>query len=370
MRWRPFYFVALAATPPLAANAQATQRAALTARIDSLAESYLATTHTPGLSIAVVKGPDTLVMKGYGFADRDAHRPATAATVYHIGSITKQFTSSAIMRLVQQGKLSLDGDVSKYLPDVPFHGRNITIRELLNHTSGIHSYTSKKEWAAHWSEDLTPRQVVAFVDQDSLDFAPGTRFLYNNTGYVLLGMVIEKVTGEPYATYLQHDLFTPLGLARTSYCPSHPADTTFAAGYAVESTTVKPATYLSMTHPFSAGALCSSVRDIVRWQRALSSGRVVNARSYQLMTTSDTTADGKPTKYGFGEAMGTLEGKPWIGHEGGINGFTTVTLFLPKDSLDVVVFTNAEAGPNPLALNIARAVLGLPLAKPKAFKEF
>ena len=350
--------------------AQSAERAALKARIDSLAESFLSTTHTPGLSIAVLRGSDTLVMKGYGFADVQTHRPATASTVYRIGSITKQFTSSAIMQLVERGKLSLDDDISKYLPDVPEHGQKITVRELLNHTSGIHSYTSKKEWAARWSEDLTPRQVVAFVDADSLDFAPGTRFLYNNTGYMLLGMIIEKVSGESYASYLQHSLFTPLGLTSTSYCQNHPTDAAFAAGYSADSSGVKPATYLSMTHPFSAGALCSNVRDVAKWQRALAGGRVVNANSYRLMSMSDTTANGQPTHYGFGLANGTIEGKPWIGHTGGINGFTTATIYLPADRVDVVVFTNAEAGPNPLAMNIVRAVLGLPLASPKPFKTF
>ncbi|MFL5488345.1 MAG: serine hydrolase domain-containing protein [Gemmatimonadaceae bacterium] len=370
MRWTSFGSILLALTAATPAVAQLPDRAAVVARIDSLAESFLATTHTPGISLAVLQASDTLVMKGYGFADNDTRRRATSSTVYRIGSITKQFTSSAIMRLVEHGRLSLEDDVSKYLPEVPLHGQRVTVRELLNHTSGIHSYTSKKEWVAHWADDLTPRQIVAFVDNDTLDFMPGTRFLYNNTGYVLLGMLIEKVTGESYARYLQHDLLTPLSLAQTSYCPSHVTDTTFAAGYATDSNGVKPPQYVSMTQPFAAGALCSTVRDVVRWQRSLAGGRVVNASSYRLMTTSDTVASGKPTGYGFGLATGTLETKPWIGHTGSIHGFTAATLYLPEDGVDVVVLSNADAGPNPLALNIARTVLGLPLAKPKPFKSF
>jgi CubicO group peptidase (beta-lactamase class C family) len=212
-------------------HAQQPSRATLTTRIDSLAGAFIADTHTPAVSVAVLRGKDTLVMKGYGDASIDSHRAATASTVYRIGSITKQFTSAAVMRLVERGKLSLDDPMSKYLPDVPLHDHIVTIRQLLNHTSGIHSYTSEPAWQKTWAEEFTPRQVVAFVDKDTFDFAPGAAWRYNNTGYVLLGMIIEKVTGETYASYLQHDLFTPLGLRQTSYCPSRPTDPSCADGY-------------------------------------------------------------------------------------------------------------------------------------------
>jgi D-alanyl-D-alanine carboxypeptidase len=195
----------LLALGAVSAPAQQTSRASLETRIDSLATAFITNTRTPAVSVAVLRGSDTLVMKGYGEASVEAHRPATASTVYRIGSITKQFTSAAIMRLIERGKLSLDDPMSKYLPDVPLHGHTVTIRQLLNHTSGIHSYTSEPEWQKTWSKDLTPRQIVAFVDKDTFDFAPGTGWRYNNTGYVLLGMIIEKITGESYASYLQHE---------------------------------------------------------------------------------------------------------------------------------------------------------------------
>jgi D-alanyl-D-alanine carboxypeptidase len=352
----------LLALGAVAAPAQQTSRATVTTRIDSLATAFINDTHTPAVSVAVLRGSDTLVMKGYGEASVEAHRPATASTVYRIGSITKQFTSAAIMRLIERGKLSLDDPMSKYLPDVPLHGHTVTIRQLLNHTSGIHSYTSEPEWQKTWTTDLTPRQIVAFVDKDTFDFAPGTGWRYNNTGYVLLGMIIEKITGEPYASYLQHDLFTPLGLRQTSYCPSRPTDPSFADGYSSAGGTVKPAEFLSMTHPFSAGALCSTVRDLVIWQRALVGGRVVNAKSYALMTTADTLNNGKRLNYGFGLVPGMLGTHKSVGHGGGVNGFTTSSIFFPDDTVNVVVFSNSDRGPDPLALNIARAVFGVPLA--------
>jgi D-alanyl-D-alanine carboxypeptidase len=347
-------------------QAQDAPHGVLVSRIDSLANAFIKNTHTPAVSVAVLRGSDTIVMKGYGEASVEAHRAATASTVYRIGSITKQFTSAEIMRLVERGKLSLDDPMSKYLPDVPLHGHTVTIRQLLNHTSGIHSYTSEPEWQKTWSKDLTPRQIVAFVDKDTFDFAPGTGWRYNNTGYVLLGMIIEKITGEPYASYLQHDLFTPLGLRQTSYCPSRPTDPSFADGYSSGGGTVKPAEFLAMSHPFSAGALCSTVRDLVIWQRALAGGRVVNAKSFALMTTADTLNNGKRLNYGFGLVPGMLGTHRSIGHGGGVNGFTTSSIFFPDDSVNVVVFSNSDRGPDALALNIARAVFGMPLvAGPK-----
>jgi CubicO group peptidase (beta-lactamase class C family) len=362
---RPVFAIALGA-PALGAQstapASSPDRATIVARVDSLVGDYMAARKAPAVSVAVLRGSDTLVMKGYGFADETAHRRASASTVYRIGSITKQFTSSEIMRLVEQGKISLDDDLSKYLPDFPLQGRKVTIRQLLNHTSGIHSYTSDTTWVKTWGRDLTPKQIVDFVAKTPFDFEPGAGYRYNNTGYVLLGMVLEKVSGQPYATLLQRDVFTPLGLRQTSYCPSRPADTTHAAGYAVQNGNVQPAAYLSMTHPFSAGALCSTVRDLVKWQRALAGGRVVSATSLARMTTPDTLGfTGQRLTYGYGLVPGQLQGKRSVGHGGGVNGFTTSSIYFPDDGVNVVVFTNSDGGPDPLALNIARAVFGMPL---------
>jgi len=342
-------------------RAQESDDARLIVRIDSLVKDYMALKKTPAVSIAVVRGRDTLVMRGYGLASREANRAATASTVYRIGSLTKQFTSAGIMREVEQGKLSLNDPVSKYLPDIPTRGQRITVRHLLTHTSGLHNYTDSPEWAKHWTEDMTPRQIVAFVDKDTLDFAPGTKYSYSNTGYVLLGMILEKVTGRPYAAYLEREFFKPLGLTQTSYCPQRPTDPQFAEGYATTSGTVKPAEPLSMTQPFSAGALCSTVRDLVKWHRALLDGRVVGARSYALMTTADTLNNGSRINYGFGLVPGELGGERTIGHSGGINGYTTYGMYMPDETLNVIVLTNSDGGPGPLAQNIARAAIGIPL---------
>lgn len=335
------------------------ERAAFATRVDSLAKAYMAETHAPGVSIAVIRGRDTLVMAGFGLADIAAHRQATPATIYEIGSNTKQFTSSAIMRLAEHHKLSIDDDLSKYLPQIPLHGNRVTIRHLLTHTSGIRSYTEVEAWRPHWAEDLTPDSIMGFVAKDTFDFAPGTRYKYDNSGYILLGMVIEKVSGQPYAKYLETQFFKPLGLTHTSYCPSHTTDPAFGAGYSKKDDGVMPHEYLSLTQPYAAGSLCSTVGDFVKWQRDLAGGKVVSPASFTLMSTAATLTNGQAIRYGFGLVPGEMLGHKNFSHSGGIPGFTTMAYYFPDDMLNVVVFTNYDgASPGPLAGNIARIAYG------------
>ena len=335
------------------------ERAVFAGRVDSLVHAYMTESHAPGVSVAVIRGRDTLVNAGFGLADIAAHRQATPATIYEIGSNTKQFTSAAIMRLAEEQKLSIDDDVSKYLPQIPLHGNRVTIRELLTHTSGIHSYTEVEAWRAHWAEDLTPDSIMGFVAKDTFDFAPGTRFKYDNSGYILLGMVIEKVSGEPYAKYLEKEFFEPLGLTHTSYCPSHTTDPAFAAGYSKKDDGVVPHEYLSLTQPYAAGSLCSTVGDFVMWQRDLAAGKVVSPQSFTLMTTAATLTNGQPIRYGFGLFPGDVLGHKDFSHSGGIPGYTTMAYSFPADTLNVVVFSNYDgASPAFLAGNIARVAYG------------
>lgn len=327
-----------------AANAQRSTitRDAYRTRADSLVFTYLAESRAPSAVFAVIRGNDTLAYGGHGLADVAAWRAPTAQTIYEIGSITKQFTSAAIMKLVDQGRVKLDDDLSKYVPQFPLQGKKVSIRQLLNHTSGIHSYTSSPAWQKTWNDPLTPDAIVKFVAADTFDFAPGSAYRYNNTGYVLLGMVIEKVTGQKYANYLDAQFFKPLGLAQTSYCPSKTTNPIFALGYSKTPTGTTRAQYLDLSHPFSAGALCSTVGDLVKWQRALDAGKVVSPASYTLMTTADTLSSGRRINYGFGLVPGTFNGHKTISHTGGINGFATAATYVPDDSLSIVVYTNFD----------------------------
>jgi D-alanyl-D-alanine carboxypeptidase len=355
----------ISAVVPMAAQRSTISRAEFAPRADSLVYTYLAESHAPSVAFAVIRGSDTLALGGHGLADIAAWRAPTATTIYEIGSITKQFTSAAIMRLIEQGKLKLDDDMSKYIPQFPLQGKHVTIRHLLNHTSGIHSYTSNPEWQKTWNTPLTPDAIVAFVAKDTFDFAPGANYRYNNTGYVLLGMVIEKVTGQKYATYLDQQFFKPLGLKQTSYCPSKTNDPTFALGYSKGPNGTKRADFLDLTHPFAAGALCSTVGDLAKWERALDAGKVVSPASYALMTTADTLNSGRKINYGFGLVPGVFNGHKTISHTGGINGFATAAVYVPDDSLSVIAFSNYDnESPQGLVQNLLRVAYGVaPIAR-------
>ena len=354
------------ATFTLSLGAQSPTRPQVVATLDSLARDFIVSAPAAGATVAVLKGSDTLLLAGYGEQDREKHLRADRATVYRIGSITKQFTSSAIMLHVQDGTLRLTDRLGTLLPDYPAW-KDVTLRQLLNHTSGIHSFTGSKAWAARMADPLTTAEVMAFVANDTLDFAPGTRYRYNNSGYFLLGMILENVEHKPYAQIVRDRFFAPLGMRSATYCPNAPTDPHYAKGYDKNGPAVNPTTRIDLSSPFSAGALCMSVPDFLAWQTALTSGRVVTPAAYALMTTSDTVASGLRTGYGFGLGTGMLEGHRLVQHDGAINGFSTQQLWFPMDSLSVVVFANTGGSdPNRLGMNLARAAFGLPLvATPK-----
>ena len=334
--------------------------------IDSLAKAFIAAREAPGVSVVVVRGRDTLVSQGYGLIDLENSVAATPHSVYRIGSITKQFTSAAVMQQVEAGKVRLDDSIGAYLPSLPARWRPATVRQLLNHTSGIPSYTDLgPRWMKHMGEPMSPDSLVGWTANDSLNFAPGTGWRYDNTGYVVLGMLVEKVSGKSYAQYLKERLFTPLGLNETMYCSNAPIIPHRAQGYGKDSSGWRNATFIDMSQPFSAGALCSSALDLARWNQALGSGRVVGAASYQLMTTPSGTA--MPRHYGFGLVSDTLAGHRIIQHGGGIPGFSTANAWFPDDSLSVTVLPNGEAArPDRLLSNIARAVFGVSLQQATA----
>jgi D-alanyl-D-alanine carboxypeptidase len=333
-------------------------------RVDSLVAAYQRETRAPGVSVALIRGGrDTLAFRGYGLANVENDVPATAATVYRIGSLTKQFTAAAVMKLVEERRLTLDDSLGQHLPQVPAAWRGIRIRQLLNHTSGIHEFTDAAAFRTLQREDISPDSAVGLVRADTLDFAPGTGWRYSNTGYLLLGLVIEKVTGQPYARFVESRLVAPLGLASTRYCSVAPLIAHRAAGYERVDTAVANARYISMSIPFAAGALCSTVGDLAAWNRALATGSVVTAASYARMTTPEGAAAGQ--HYGFGLAAVELDGHRVILHTGGINGFVVVNAYLPDDSLSATVLTNyATADPGPLLRNMVSVVLGLPLPPP------
>jgi D-alanyl-D-alanine carboxypeptidase len=355
------FLVALTTTlVSLAGCARTSTRDTVEARVDALVAAYQRETYAPGASVAVIRvGRDTLVYRGYGLADVENEAAATPLTVYRIGSVTKQFTAAAVLRLVDEKRVELDAPISRYVPRLPDAWSGIRVRHLLNHTAGIPDF--RERWLTeNLREDaLTPDSVIGIVRNEPLEFAPGTRWKYSNIGYILLGLLIERVTGEPYAHHLRTRLFEPLGLAATRYCDVTPLIPHRAEGYEQRDTSVVNARYTSMTAPFSAGGLCSTVGDLAAWNRALATGRVVSAASRAMMTTPDSAA--REAGYGFGVWVQTIEGRRVIRHAGGIEGFRADNAYLPDDSLSVTVLTNLAApGPEELLSEIVRAGLGSP----------
>jgi D-alanyl-D-alanine carboxypeptidase len=351
--------LALPGILPVIALAQAPSYGRERTRIDSLVSAEVRNAPIAGVAVAVVRGRDTIVMRGWGFADVENDVPVTPASVFRIGSITKQFTSAAIMQLVEKGRLSLEDTLGAMLPDVPPAWRKVTLRQLLNHTSGIPSYTDLgPRWFRRMREEMSPDSLLAFTTTDSMNFAPGSSWRYDNTGYVLLGMILDKATGSKYPNYLDDQLFKPLGLGSTMYCVTESIIKHRAQGYGRRGRQLTNADFLAMSQPYSAGALCSTVGDLVRWTQALHGGAVVSASSLTLMTTPVGAAILR--HYGFGLGVDSLAGHRRIAHGGGINGFLTHAAYYPDDSLVIVVLANTSPAPVDLmARNVARIVFGL-----------
>lgn len=313
------------------------------AGIDSIARSAVAELPLAGLSIAVARGPRLLLARGYGHADLEHDVPATEHTVYRIASITKQFTAAAILKLAEEGKLRLDDDITRHLPSYPTQGRRITLRQLLNHTSGIRSFTELPAFAPRQRLDLSDDDMLAIFQDEPLDFEPGTNFLYNNSGYYLLAMVVEAVTGRRYDDYLGEAVLAPLGLGATRGCDDRPLIERRARGYVAAEGSFRNAGYISMYPPKGGGSLCSTVLDLVQWVQAQATGLGLRPDSYRQMQTPAKLASGEEIAYGLGLLLSRFEGHEEVLHGGGINGFSSYLAYFPADSLTVVVLSNTAA---------------------------
>ena len=349
---------------PAAAADPSTATATLAATLDSLFAAVYPDDE-PGVAVLVTKGDRVLLRKGYGLANVEHGVPIEPDMVFRLGSITKQFTAAAVLALAADGKLSVDDPISKFLPDYPGPGAAVTLHQLLNHTGGIPSYTSLPGFWDTAGHDLTHEEMLAFWTELPLDFEPGTDWSYSNSGYYLLGMVIEEVSGMGYEEFLHQRFFEPLGLEHTSYDDPRAIVPGRVAGYEGAPGAYRNATYLSMTQPYSAGALTSSVDDLATWSHALLfTEKVLPAEWRERMTTPGALADGRRIAYAYGIGEGDYAGHRFIAHGGGINGFATYALTVPEEELFVAVLANNTGrppGPTQLANQAAALVLGEPL---------
>jgi len=349
--------------PALAAAQVRPTNATIVHEVDSLARAFVAAGSTPSIAISVTRGGNPIVTGAWGKADIEQNVDATPVSVYELGSATKQFTAAAIMQLVDQGKVKLDESIGSYLPSLPEAWRAVTVHQLLNHTSGIPNYTAVPAWPNRWGEEMTPDTMIAPTFNLPMDFAPGTKFKYDNQGYVLLGMIIEQVTGRRWVVDFAERIAKPLGLTSTRVCDVNSIIPHRVRGYDRLNDTLVNAPFFSVSQAFSAGAICSTVGDMARWNYALHTGNVVSAASYRLMTSPEGAA--AASRYGFGLIIDTIAGHKLIQHGGSIPGFTSANAWVAGEDLSVTVLANSLRGnPGLLSRQVLRAALGLQPAPP------
>lgn len=322
-----------------------------------------------GAAICVMREGRVVYAQGFGLASRELKVPNTPALTFRIGSVTKQFTAAAVLALSEAGKVDLEAPIGSYVKDLPEAWRAVTVRQLLNHTGGIPSYTEALSFPVRMREDLPGLKLLqAHVWNKPLDFAPGTDWHYSNSGYYLLGLLIEQASGTSYGAYLETRFFKPLGLSHTRYGSEKDFLPGLATGYAEDG---NPAAYLSMDQPFAAGALVSTAEDLARWTLALHAGKVVNPDSLRLMTSPTRTTDGREHPYGFGLGFRTVQGRRLVGHNGGINGFTSLVEADPARRTVAVLLFNQEhpgVGPEYLSRRLLALAQGTPVREPKPVK--
>ncbi len=328
----------LSAAAAMCATAACASAQANTARMDQIAQFYAnSDDHFMG-SVLVARDGRIEFDKGYGYADIEWHAPNTADTKFRLGSLTKQFTAASILLLEERGKLKTDDLVKQYMPDAPAAWDHITIYHVLTHTSGIPNFTGFPSYDTVKATRRTPEQMVALFRDKPLDFQPGEKWNYSNSGYVLLGYLIEKISGQKYEDFIQENLFKPLGMTNTGYDWRATILPQRASGYSMGEHGLVNADYIDMSIPYSAGSLYSTTHDLLKWEQGLFGGKVLSAASLKKMTT--------PYKhnYGCGVAITTKNGHTRIAHTGGIDGFSTDMAYYPDEKITVIALSNLLSG--------------------------
>ncbi len=314
-------------------------------------EPLLAEKKLAGAAVRVVKGDEVLLNKAWGYADLEWEVPMITDASFEIGSVTKQFTAAAILKLVEEGKLSLSDDISRFFPDFDTRGYQVSVRRLLDHTSGIQGYTESPVFGELVTKTLPRDTLVKLMEAAGFQFAPGTAQIYNNTAYFMLGLVIEQISGTTYENYLDSVFFKPLGMTQTYYCNQSSIVPRKAHGYDMGPEGIVHKGYLDHTWPYAAGSLCSTTEDLVLWSLALHRDRkVLSEDNYREMITPAPLADGTPQDYALGLMAWKVDGIPVIEHGGGINGFLSDMKYLPEQDIVVVALMNTAAGPGPAEL--------------------
>ena len=338
-------------------------------KVDALVQAEMTKSHVPGLVLAIVKNGKMIKSATYGFANIDSKTPVTMDSAFVLASLSKSFVATGIMMLVEQGKLHLDDPISKYLDGTPDTWKKITIRNLLNHTSGIPDFLNENIVVDNKPDGLDQRLLDALAKRP-LHFAPGDNWSYSNSNYHLLGMIIHKVTGKTYGDFLRERVFTPLGMTHTCVYPTDGTVPHLAVGYNWNKDKLEPQGPVAPTlRAFSGGGLISTVPDLIKWDAALSTAKLLKRSTLQQMWTQARTNDGEAHHYGLGWITDSYYGHHVVDHSGNFIGYSSVVYRCPDDHLSVIFLDN-QFGlvSESLAKRIA-VLYGLPDYHPIADKD-
>ena len=318
-------------------------------------------TDEPGVTALVSRNGQIIYKKAFGMANLELNTPMQVDNVFWVASIGKQFTAVAILQLMEQGKLNLQDEITKFIPDYPTQGNKITIEHLLTHTSGIHNFSGMEDPEKKLALDCTPNEVIDFFKNLPMRFTPGTNWEYSNSGYFLLGYIIEKITGKPYSEYLEENFFKPLDMTNSLYANDTRIIKNRVGAYSQGENGFENSQSRNITHVYSAGAIQSTVEDFFKWHQAVHTYKLVKKENLDKAFTRYKLTDGTETDYGYGWRLGNVYASPSIWHGGSIEGFGTMEIYLPKEDVFVAVFSNCDCiYPKDIATRLAALTAGRP----------
>jgi CubicO group peptidase (beta-lactamase class C family) len=326
-------------------------------KVDRYIKEQMTKGHVPGVAVAIVKNGKLVKATAYGYANLELKTRVDGDTEFEVGAITKQFTAAGIMMLVEEARLSLDDRIASHLKGAPALWDKITIRQLMNHTSGIKSFTDTTN-KFRLTEHLTQKQFIEQIGSYPLEFKPGEQFKYGNTGYVLLGYIIENVTKTNYWGWMNKEIFQPLGMKASGDRDPARVMPKRVQGYARNNSGGLSNRDMDLTDLFASGAMVTTLTDLLKWDEALRDGLILSPRDRELMWTPTTLPDGSVKHYGLGWGVAT-SGRTNVGHSGYTSGFSTTFQKYPEDHLTIIILTNLgeESLASILADNLAKMYL-------------
>ena len=334
----------------------------LTSKVDEILQTQFKSNETGAVALVAKKG-NVIYRKAFGKANLELDVDMVPENVFEVGSITKQFTSVSILMLLEEGKLSLEDDITKFIPDYPTNEKQITVHHLLTHTSGIKSYTSMQKFGKVTTKDVEPLKFIDFFKNEPMDFEPGEKYKYNNSGYFILGYIVEKVSGMSYPKFVEEQIFKKLNM-NSSYYGSHTKlIKNRAAGYRKRNGEYSNAQYISMTLPYAAGSIMSNVDDMLKWQTAIRNNTLVKKETIDKAFTNYTLNNGKKINYGYGWSFNEINGVPTLEHGGSIPGYKSMGVYVPSEDVYVIVFSNCGCkSPTALTIRIAALTINKPFS--------